>query len=145
MNAEINWNDLELKVDILQILHALRKWDVKFGGASPSELAAFCLSAHERVEMEEALVWLTQQNLIEQVEDLLMITVLGVDLLFTLKPPYRPDYSQAQQATTGGGGQSGWWQPPDGPDDYARVPRKPYPQSGSGVIVLPLPKPAQSA
>ena len=78
--AGISWNEVELRIAILQILLQNRKLRPQTGGAS-AKIIMDILNIDTISEVEFALWYLREKGLIEMGERLFMITVMGVDYL----------------------------------------------------------------
>ncbi len=76
----LSWNEIELRLAILQILLQARKRKPQTGGSSAKMLMDI-LNINDMAEMEFALWYLREKGLIEMGERLFMITVKGVDYL----------------------------------------------------------------
>ncbi len=76
----ISWTEVELRLAILQILLDQRKKKPKTGGAS-AKLIMDVLDLKDVEEVEFALWYLREKNLIEMGERLFMITAVGVDYI----------------------------------------------------------------
>lgn len=90
--------------------------------------------------LREALMFLTDNQLVEAGDRNFQITAAGVDYLEDNppsdtqeppKPPQSPPWSP--------GDPPGPWPPKSDPDDPARMPRRRKPSDGAGAIGLPLP------
>jgi len=76
----ITWNEIELRLGILQVLLAARKKRPSNGGAS-GKMLMDCLSIDSIVEIEFALWYLREKGWIESGERVFMITAKGLDYL----------------------------------------------------------------
>jgi curved DNA-binding protein CbpA len=76
----ITWNEIELRLGILQILLAARKKRPQSGGAS-GKMLMDCLNMDNIAEIEFALWYLREKGWIESGERVFMITAKGVDYL----------------------------------------------------------------
>ncbi len=80
LKTGISWQEIELRLAILQILLDARKKKPKSGGAS-AKLIMDVLSIDNVEEVEYALWYLREKGLIEPGERLFMITAVGVDYI----------------------------------------------------------------
>lgn len=78
--TNLTWNEVELRLAILQVLLAARKQRPQTGGAS-GKMLMDCLNIEGVFEIEYALWYLREKGLIEMGERMFMITALGVDYL----------------------------------------------------------------
>lgn len=78
--AGLTWNEIELRLAILQILLAARKKRPNSGGAS-GKMLMDCLNMDGIAEIEFALWYLREKGLIESGERVFMITAHGLDYL----------------------------------------------------------------
>jgi hypothetical protein len=78
--TSLTWNELELRLAILQVLLAAKKQRVQTGGAS-GKMLMDCLNIEGIHEIEFALWYLREKGLIEMGERMFVITVQGVDYL----------------------------------------------------------------
>ena len=135
-DATISWEDLDLKLGILQILIAARRANARSGGATVAEISGILVNS-DREEIKLALYWMRGQKFVVYESGQYLITVLGVDFVCEEVPIPDRLRQDVQRKSS-----SGWWQPPpDDPTDSSGVPRKPRPTVGAGEIALPLPAP----
>ncbi len=80
VKAGISWNEIELRIAILQVLLAARKKKPATGGAS-GKMLMDCLQLDAIVEIEFALWYLREKKYIETGERVFMITGVGLDYL----------------------------------------------------------------
>jgi curved DNA-binding protein len=80
LKTGISWQEIELRLAILQILLDARKKKPKSGGAS-AKLIMDVLNIDNVEEVEYALWYLREKGLIEPGERLFMITAVGVDYI----------------------------------------------------------------
>jgi len=78
--AGISWNEIELRLAILQILLVAKKKRPQTGGAT-AKMMMDILSIENVVEMEFALWYLRETNLIEMGDRMFMIAWRGVDYI----------------------------------------------------------------
>jgi curved DNA-binding protein CbpA len=78
-DKSVSWNEIELRLAVLQVLLEARKKRPQTGGASPKMLTDCLGSSME--EMEWILWYLREKGHIERTESKFMITVQGVDYL----------------------------------------------------------------
>lgn len=76
----ISWNEIELRLAVLQILLQARKRKPQTGGSS-AKMMMDILNINDMAEMEFTLWYLREKGLIEMGERLFMISVKGVDYL----------------------------------------------------------------
>ena len=76
----ISWNEIELRLAILQILLAARKKKPATGGAS-GKMLMDCLQIDSIIQIEFALWYLREKQFIETGERVFMITGKGLDYL----------------------------------------------------------------
>lgn len=76
----VSWNEVELRLGILQILLDQRKKRPKTGGAS-AKMIMDVLDLRDMEEVEFALWYLREKGFIEMGERLFMITAVGVDYI----------------------------------------------------------------
>lgn len=76
----ISWNEVELRLAILQVLLSARKKRPQSGGAS-GRMLMDCLNMDSIVEIEFALWYLREKGFIESGERVFMITAQGLDYL----------------------------------------------------------------
>jgi len=138
-----DWNEIELRVAILQALNVARKNNPSLGGA-PGLVVMNYLDAN-MVQFEETLHWLVDQHLIEVGESVFQITVKGVGYLADHLPPPDPPVSPSgppgpAPPPWSPGDPPGHWPPKRDPDDPSRVPLRRKPFGGAGEIALPLPE-----
>jgi curved DNA-binding protein len=76
----LTWNEIELRLAILQVLLAARKHKPQTGGAS-GKMLMDCLNIDSVAEIEFALWYLREKGMLEQGERYYMITAQGVDYL----------------------------------------------------------------
>jgi len=76
----ITWNEIELRLGILQVLLAARKKRPHNGGAS-GKMLMDCLNIDNITEIEFALWYLREKNWLESGERVFMITAQGLDYL----------------------------------------------------------------
>lgn len=76
----VSWNEIELRLAVLQILLDARKKRPKTGGAS-AKMIMDILDLNDLNEMEFALWYLRERGLIEMGERLFMISANGVDYI----------------------------------------------------------------
>lgn len=80
VKAGISWNEIELRIAILQVLLAARKKKPASGGAS-GKMLMDCLQLDSIIEIEFALWYLREKRYIETGERVFMITGVGLDYL----------------------------------------------------------------
>lgn len=80
VKAGISWNEIELRLAILQVLLAARKKKPSTGGAS-GKMLMDCLQIDSIIEIEFALWYLREKGYIETGERVFMITGIGLDYL----------------------------------------------------------------
>lgn len=80
VKAGISWNEIELRIAILQVLLAARKKKPATGGAS-GKMLMDCLQLDNIIEIEFALWYLREKQYIETGERVFMITGKGLDYL----------------------------------------------------------------
>lgn len=80
VKAGISWNEIELRLAILQVLLAARKKKPASGGAS-GKMLMDCLQLDSIIEIEFALWYLREKRYIETGERVFMITGIGLDYL----------------------------------------------------------------
>ncbi len=80
VKAGISWNEIELRLAILQVLLAARKKKPASGGAS-GKMLMDCLQLDSIIEIEFALWYLREKHYIETGERVFMITGVGLDYL----------------------------------------------------------------
>ncbi|HEY9678082.1 MAG TPA: J domain-containing protein [Drouetiella sp.] len=80
VKAGISWNEIELRIAILQVLLAARKKKPATGGAS-GKMLMDCLQIENITEIEFALWYLREKHYIETGERVFMITGVGLDYL----------------------------------------------------------------
>lgn len=76
----ITWNEVELRLAILQVLLTARRQNPKTGGAS-GKMMMDCLNIENIGEIEFALWYMRENGFIEMGERVFMITAKGVDYL----------------------------------------------------------------
>lgn len=76
----LTWNEIELRIGILQVLLAARKKKPATGGAS-GKMLMDCLNVDSIAEIEFALWYLREKRLIEVGERVFMISAIGLDYL----------------------------------------------------------------
>lgn len=76
----LTWNEVELRIAVLQVLLAARKKRPTSGGAS-GKMLMDCLNINNIAEIEFALWYLREKGLIEVGERAFMITAKGLDSL----------------------------------------------------------------
>ena len=76
----LTWNEIELRMAVLQILLAARKKRPMSGGAS-GKMLMDCLNLENITEIEFALWYLREKGYIEAGERVFMITAVGLDHL----------------------------------------------------------------
>ncbi len=85
--AGISWNEIELRLAILNLLLEQRRKKPKSGGSS-AKMMMDCLDIHDMAEIEYAIWYLREKGLIETGERAFMISVTGVDYIIdTLSKP----------------------------------------------------------
>jgi pyruvate/2-oxoglutarate dehydrogenase complex dihydrolipoamide acyltransferase (E2) component len=77
--ASVSWNEVELRLAVLQVLLQARRKRVQTGGASAKMLMD--VLHVDMAEMEWVLWYLREKGFIERAEQVFMITVKGVDYL----------------------------------------------------------------
>lgn len=80
VKAGISWNEIELRLAVLQVLLAARKKKPASGGAS-GKMLMDCLQLDSIIEIEFALWYLREKRYIETGERVFMITGAGLDYL----------------------------------------------------------------
>lgn len=80
IKTTVSWNEIELRLAVLQILLAARKRRPTTGGAS-GKMLMDCLNLDVITEIEFALWYLREKGLIEVGERVFMITAQGLDYL----------------------------------------------------------------
>lgn len=76
----VTWNEIELRLAILQILLEARKSRPKTGGANP-KIIMDCLDTDDMEAVEFALWYLREKGYVEMGERLFMITAFGLDYI----------------------------------------------------------------
>ncbi len=76
----VSWNEIELRLAILQILLDARKQRPKTGGANP-KIIMDCLGTDDMKGVEFAVWYLREKGYVEMGERLFMITANGVDYI----------------------------------------------------------------
>jgi len=76
----LTWNEIELRLAILQVLLEARRARPQTGGAS-GKMLMDCLNINNVIEIEFALWYLREKGLAEMGERSFMITAMGVDYL----------------------------------------------------------------
>jgi curved DNA-binding protein len=76
----LTWNEIELRLAVLQVLLAAKKQRPNGGGAS-GKMLMDCLNIDNVTEIEFALWYLREKGLIEMGERSFVITAMGVDYL----------------------------------------------------------------
>jgi hypothetical protein len=77
--AGLAWQEVELRLAILQVLMEARRKKPQSGGAS-ARMLMDCLNV-ELAEIEYVLWYLREKNMIQRTEAAFMITIQGVDYL----------------------------------------------------------------
>jgi hypothetical protein len=79
--TNLTWNEMELRLGILQVLLAARKQKPGTGGGASGKVLMDCLNIDNVIEVEFALWYLREKGYIQMGERSFVITALGVDYL----------------------------------------------------------------
>ncbi len=138
--------ETELRLAILQVLLRARKKRPVNGGATGKQLIE-TLGLDSVDSLREALIFLTDKNLVAPGDRNFQITADGVDYLEENPPssdspgsPPPPPPSPPPSPPWTPGDPPGSWPPKNDPDDPSRVPRRRKPSDSAGAIALPLPE-----
>jgi hypothetical protein len=119
----------ELRIAILQVLYWARKGKPFRGASGKMLMDTFGFEFINQIE--PVMRSLRERDFIEMTEREFVITIKGVEHLENhfpgSEPPQFGDIPPTDEPPT------------DDPNDKSRIPRKPFPASGSAAAALPLP------
>ncbi|MBS1957100.1 MAG: hypothetical protein JST89_23120 [Cyanobacteria bacterium SZAS-4] len=145
-SADTESAETDVHVSILQFLRIARKKRPAVGGASGKQLMeALNLNTDS---LREALMFLTNKELVVAGDQNFQITATGVDYLEDHPPksgmlgsPGSPSHPPPPPPPWSPGDPPNTWPSNNDPDDPSRVPRRRKPTGSPGAIALPLPDP----